>query len=114
MSIEIHTNDEHAQWAATLIYNGSKLDYSTGYTFTCAVVNATTGATLLSKTTGITGATNGLITVAFTGAELATATVTATFANTPQTYLLYLTPRKTSDSSDGPTVEEKIVMRWRP
>ena len=114
MSIEIHTTDEHAQWPATIVYNGSKLDYSTGYTFTCAVVNQSTGATMLSKTTGVTGAANGLITVAFTGAELATASVTATFAATPQTYLLYLTPRKVSDSSDGPTVEETLVMRWRP
>lgn len=112
MAVELHTSDEIAQWPVTIIVNGSKLDYSTGYTFTCAVVNSS-GTTLLSKTTGITGATNGQITVAFTGAELANNSITATF-NNPVSYKLYLTPRKVSDSSDGPTVEETLTMRWRP
>lgn len=112
MPVELHTSDEHAQWPVTITVNGTKLDYSTGYTFTCYVVSSA-GSTLLTKTTGITGAANGQITVAFTGAELATATVTATF-NNPVTYKLYLVPRKTSDSSDGPTVEETLTMRWRP
>lgn len=112
MAIELHTSDEHAQWLVTIVYNGNRLDYSTGYTFTCYVVNAS-GSTLLTKTTGITGAASGQITVAFTGAELSSGGVTATF-NNPVTYKLFLVPRKTSDSSDGPTVEETLTMRWRP
>ena len=111
--IVLHTSDEHAQWVATVTLNGTLTDYSTGYTFTCVVANATTGATLMTKTTGITGAASGVVTVAFTGAELATATVTATYG-APVEYLLYLIPRKTSDSSDGPTIEERLQMRYRP
>jgi hypothetical protein len=111
--ITLFVNDEHAQWVADLTVNGVQLDYSTGYTFTCYVVNKDTGATLLTKTSGITGGTGGDITVAFTGAELASGTVTATFG-APGEYLLYLVPRKTADGSDGPTVEERLQMRWRP
>jgi hypothetical protein len=111
--IVLHTNDEHAQWVATVTLNGTATDYSSGYTFTCVVANKTTGTTLLTKTTGITGAASGAITVAFTGAELATATVTATYG-APVEYAMFLTPRKTADSSDGPTVEETLQMRYRP
>lgn len=111
--VELHVNDEHAQWPATIIVNGDRLDYSTGYTFTCTIVDKDTGTTLVSKTTGITGGAAGSVTVAFTGAELASGSVTATFGN-PVQYLMFLTPRLTSDSSDGPTVEETLTMRWRP
>jgi hypothetical protein len=110
--IELHINDEHAQWVADVTLNGVQPDYSSGYTFTCYVVSPT-GTTLLAKTTNITGSTTGDITVAFTGAELATNNVTATF-DQPVEYRLYLVPRKTSDSSDGPTIEDRLLMRWRP
>lgn len=110
--IVLHTNDEHAQWVATVTLNGTATDYSSGYTFTCVVAN-TAGTTLVTKTTGITGATGGVITVAFTGAELAAGTVTATY-EAPTEYRLYLTPRRTADSSDGPTIEETLQMRYRP
>ena len=110
--IALHINDEHSQWVATVTNNGVATDYSSGYTFTCYVISST-GTTLLTKTSGITGGASGAITVAFTGAELASASVTATFGS-PQQYQLFLVPRKTSDSSDGPTVEETLQMRWRP
>ena len=110
--IPMYTNDEHPQWPATISLNGVATDYTTGYSFTCAIVNAA-GTTLLSKTSGITGASGGQITVAFTGAELSSAGVTATFGS-PVEYTLFLTPRKTSDSSDGPTIEERLQMRYRP
>ena len=113
MPITLFVGDEHAQWVADLTVNGVQLDYSTGYTFTCYVVNMSTGTTMLTKTSGITGGTSGDITVAFTGAELSSNSITATFGS-PVEYLLYLVPRKTSDSSDGPTVEERLQMRWRP
>ena len=111
--ITIHTSDEHPQWAATVTLNGTATDYSNGYTFTCVIINRSTGATLLTKTLGITGGTGGAITVAFTGAELASGGVTATFG-APVEYDLFLIPRKTSDSSDGPTIEERLQMRYRP
>lgn len=114
MAVDVYINDEHPQWPATIVLNGSAIDYSSGYTFTCTVVNQSTGATLLSKTSGITGGTGGAVTVAFTGAELSGAGITATWAANNQTYDLYLTPRKTSDSSDGPTVQDVLTMKWRP
>ena len=110
--IVLHINDEHPQWLPDVTINGSKPDYSSGYTFTCYAVSSA-GTTLLTKTTGITGAADGDITVAFTGAELASAGVTATFG-APVEYFLFLVPRKTSDSSDGSTIEETLQMRWRP
>lgn len=111
--ITLYVGDEHSQWVADITDNGVQRDYSTGYTFTCYVVNKTTGATMLTKTTGITGAANGDVTVAFTGAELAGASITATF-NSPEEYLIYLVPRRTADSSDGPTVGDTLQMQWRP
>lgn len=113
MSITLHVNDEIAQWVPTITVNGTTPDYSSGYTFTCYVVDKEAGTTLLTKTTGITGAASGVVTVAFTGAELSGAGITATFGN-PVDYLLYLVPRRTSDSADGPTIEETLQMRWRP
>lgn len=110
--IRLYTGDEHAQWVATINYGGTLIDYSSGYTFTCVVTDAL-GTTKVTKTTGITGAGSGVVTVAFTGAEMSAGSVTAT-ANNPGTYWAYLTPRKTADSSDGPTVRETLIMEWRP
>jgi hypothetical protein len=106
-------NDEQPDWVETITSNGVTADYSSGYTFTVTIINQA-GTTLLTKTTGITGATGGQITVAFTGAELAAALVTATFAADNVIYQMRLTPRRTSDSSDGPTVKRTLVMQWRP
>lgn len=114
MAVTLYTNDEHAQWVADITVNGTEVDYSSGYTFTCAIVDQATGTTLLSKTSGITGGTGGQVTVAFTGAELSSNSVTATFADNNRSFDMYLTPRKTSDSSDGPTVAEVLTMKWRP
>ncbi len=114
MAVGLYVNDEHSQWVATITQNGTAIDYSTGYTFTCTVVNQADGTTMLSKTTGITGGAAGAVTVAFTGTELSGAGITATFADNNQTYDLYLTPRKTSDSSDGPTIQDVLTMKWRP
>lgn len=110
--LTLYTGDEHAQWVATIDYGGTLLDYSSGYTFTVAVTD-TAGSLLLTKTTGITGGSDGAITVAFTGTELAGGSITATFGN-PVAYWAYLTPRKTADASDGPTIRESLVMEYRP
>lgn len=112
MAIRIHSNDEQPVWVATVSVNGAAPDYSTNYTFTCYVLSSA-GATLMTKTTGITGAAAGVITTTFTGAELVTGTVTGTYA-TPGFYRLQLVPRRTSDSADGPTIEEDLVVRYRP
>lgn len=104
-------NDEQPDYVETFIANGVAPDFTTGWTFTVVVTQGTT--TLLTKTTGITGATGGAITVAFTGAELAANGVTATFAVNNVSYLMYLTARRTSDSSDL-TAERTLLMKWRP
>lgn len=112
MPITLFVGDEQPVWQATITNNGSLVDYSSGYTFTC-VVTTKAGATLLTKTTGITGATGGVVTVAFTGAELAAGGVTAAAGDVGQ-FDLYLTPRRISDSADGPTVKETLTYRWKP
>lgn len=106
------TGDEQPDYVETFYSNGVYPDMSTGWTFTCVITTAA-GATLLTKTTGITGATGGVVTVAFTGVELATALVTATFAVNNVTYLMFLTARRTSDTSDL-TAERTLLMKWRP
>jgi len=110
--ITLYTNNERPAWVSTISENGELTDYSTGYTFTCVVVDKDTGSTLLTKTTNITGAANGVITVSFTGAELSAAGITATFGN-PVHYQVFLTSRRTSDSADA-THEDVLQMRWRP
>lgn len=117
MAIELYSNDEQPGWTAivsTKDANGVKqyADYSSGYTFTCYVLT-TANAVLLTKTTGITGFPNGIVTVAFTGSELVTATATAT-PTALGTYRLLLVPRRTADNADGPTVAETLVIRYRP
>jgi hypothetical protein len=105
-------NDEQPDIVVTFISNGVSPDMSTGWTFTFVVVSAA-GATLLTKTTGITGATGGVVTVLLTGTELSSAAVTATFAVDNVSYPVYLTARRTSDSSDL-TAKEVLLMKWRP
>ena len=55
----------------------------------------------------------GVVRCGADGDELAASTVTATYG-APVDYRLFLTPRKTADSSDGPTIEETLQMRYRP
>lgn len=117
MAIMLHSNNEQPGWTAVLstrdIFGVKQYaDYSTGYTFTCCVLT-TANVVLLTKTTGITGFANGIVTVAFTGAELVTAGVTGTPTN-PGAYQLQLTPRRTADNADGPTAEDTLVIRYRP
>lgn len=107
-------NDEQPDYIETFAPNGTSPDMSTGWTFTCVITTTTgTPTTLLTKTTNITGATGGVVTVIFTGAELAAANITATFATNNVSYLMFLTARRTSDSSDL-TAERTLLMKWRP
>jgi hypothetical protein len=113
MSITVHSNDEQPLWVATVSVNGTLPDYSTGHSFTC-VVTTTAGVTLLTKTTNITGSVGGVITVTFTSGELSGAGATATFAVNNVIYVMFLTPRRIADSADGPTIQETLLMKWRP
>jgi hypothetical protein len=107
-------NDEQPDYVETFISNGVSPDMSTGWTFS-VVITTTTGTptTLLTKSTGITGAAGGVVTVMFTGVELATALVTATFAVDNVSYLMFLTARRTADTSDL-TASRQLLMKWRP
>lgn len=118
-AVELFVNDEQPAWSAVIQKRDpvtrqwvAYADFSSGWTFTCLVVSLA-GATLLTKNTGITGASDGSITTNFTGAELATGTVTATFADDHRPYKLFLTARRTADSSDL-SISEDLVMSWRP
>lgn len=112
--IQRFVNDEQPDYVETFYSNGVYPDMSTGWTFTCIITTTTgTPTTLLTKTTGITGATAGVVTVAFTGTELSAAGITATFAANNVSYLMFLTARRTSDSSDL-TAQRTLLMKWRP
>lgn len=110
--IIVYLNDENPQWVETIYLNGTLTDYSSGYTFTVKLVDSA-GTTAVTKTTNITGAASGVITVAWDTSELAALTA-PTFTNRTVTYTAFLTPRKTADSTDGPTVQRTFVYVWRP
>lgn len=108
--IHLHTNNEQPSWVVTVTTNGAAVDCSTGWTFTCKVIDDTLGTTLVTKSTGITGSSTGW-TVAFTGAELVSGGVTATFANDNVRYRLQSTATRTSDGARI-TADEVLVMHW--
>jgi hypothetical protein len=74
------------------------IDYSTGWTFTAKVCTAAAPTTtLLTKTTGITGAaTSPNITVDWTTTDLSALTAAATGTD----YVVHLIARRTADSKD--------------
>lgn len=92
-----HVGDELPQWVATVTVNGSAPDLSTGYTFS-VVVKQGDGSAVLTKTTNITGATAGVVTVAWADGDLAIAA---------GTYRVLLTATRTSDSAEW-TVEDTL------
>jgi hypothetical protein len=70
---------------------GNTIDFSSGFTWTLRVGDATTG--VLEKTTGITGAaTNPNVTITFSAGDWDDVT--------PGLYAATLTPRRTSDDKD--------------
>lgn len=74
------------------------IDYSTGWTFTAKVCAATASTTtLLTKTTGITGAaTSPNVVIDWTATDFAA--LTAAAAGTK--YVVHLTARRTADTKD--------------
>ena len=87
MPLQYHRSDELPAWVATISVNGSTYDYSTGWTFTVTLSDGST--TALTKTTNITGAASGVVTVAWAENDLDIA---------PGRYKVLLTATRTADS----------------
>ena len=82
-------SDELPAWVETVTVNGTTYDYSSGWTFSVTLTDA--GGTVgLTKTTNITGAVSGVITVAWATNELDLA---------EGTYRAVLVASRTSDSA---------------
>lgn len=103
MALSYASGDERPSWQATVTVNGVAEDMSSGYTFGVTLTNVGTGTVVLTKTTGITGATGGVVTVAWATNELAVA---------QGSYLAQLVATRTSDSAQW-TVDEKVTIRTR-
>lgn len=97
MALTYHRGDELPQWVATVTVNGTAPDLSTGYTF-AVTVRQGDGTAVLTKTTNITGASAGVVTVAWASDDLDI---------TPGTYRVLLTATRTSDSAEW-TVEDQL------
>lgn len=98
--LKYHRGDERPAWVETVTVNGTADNMSTGYTFTVQLQQGDDTA-ILTKTTNITGATAGVVTVAWAAGELDL---------TPGTYKALLTARRTSDSLDWTIRRDLIIL----
>lgn len=98
--LQYHQSDELDAWQATILASGVNPDFSSGYTFKVVVKNAA-GTTVLTKTTGITGASGGVITVAWAAGELNIA---------PGLYTAHLIRTRTSGTLEGTTAEDIEIL----
>lgn len=97
MPLFYHRGDERPAWVATVSLNGATDDLSSGFTFSVRVQRGD-ATPVLTKTTNITGAAGGVVTVAWAENDLDIA---------PGTYKVLLTATRTSDSLEW-TVQDKI------
>ena len=102
MALSYFQRDERPAWQPTISVNGAVDDYTSGFTFTVTILDAS-GTTVLTKTTAITGDTGGLINVDWEPDEL----------DLPAgTYRLQLTVRRTADEHEE-TISEQLLIRER-
>ena len=94
--LSYYRSDELPHWQATIQINGTGPDFSSGWTFEVKVGT-------LTKTTNITGAASGVITVAWAASDL---------DQTPNTYTAQLVATRTSDSAQC-TVTELLEIKAR-
>ncbi len=94
--------DELPQWVATILTNGTGYDFSTGWSFQVVIVDADE-TVVLTKTTNITGATGGAITVAWAVGELDL---------DPGSYVAQLKARRTSDTGEA-TIRQPLRIDTR-
>lgn len=103
MSLQYKKADELPAWQATVSINGALPDFSSGWTFSVRLGTTATATPTLTKTTGISGAASGVITVAWAANELNIAV---------GDYVAHLTATRTSDSAEA-TITEKITISPR-
>ncbi len=103
MTLQYAQADELPAWEATVTVNGAALDFSTGWTFAVRIADPATDTLALTKTTGITGATGGVVTVAWATTDLDI---------DPQIYRAQLTGTRIIDSAQF-TVDERVRIRPR-
>jgi hypothetical protein len=95
-----HRGDERPAWVPTVTLNGGTDDLSTGYTFAVKVYDGS-GTAALTKTTNITGAPAGVVTVAWAEGELDI---------TPGPYRVILVATRTADSLEW-TIEDQLQVK---
>lgn len=101
--ISYHQADERPAWVATVTINGTGDNMSSGYTFSVKVAASPTATAALTKTTNITGAAGGVVTVAWAPNELDIE---------PGLYIVQLKASRTSDSAEW-TVEDTLEIKPR-
>lgn len=103
MSLSYYQNDERPDWVATVSLNGASDDMSTGYTFEVKIAASPTATAALTKTTNITGAAGGVVTVAWAASDLNIE---------PDIYIVQLKVTRTSDSKEW-TVQDTLEIKAR-
>ena len=102
--IEYFAGDERPAWQATVTIDGITEDLSTGHTFEVNLAKTRTSTPALTKTTGITGSAEGVVTVTWANGDLAI---------DPGTYhAAQITVTRTSDSREW-TIEDTIHIKPR-
>lgn len=101
----IFVGDALNPWIVTREVSGATSDYSSGYTFAVTATERGSTTYSFSKTTGITGAASGVITVTWTSSDLGSLAA--------GTYDLHLTITHTG-SSKPDTLESAITVRPKP
>lgn len=96
-----HQSDELPQWVATITHNGVLPDFSSGWTFR-VVVKRGSSAAVLTKTTNITGAVSGVVTVAWASGDLDVA---------PGQYGIQLKATRTSDSGEATIADRLTILK---
>lgn len=103
MTLSYFASDELPHWVATISHNGALPDFSSGWTFRVVISTAAGGTPLLEKTTNITGAASGVVTVAWASGDLAI---------TPGSYRIQLKATRTADNAEA-TIEDSVTIKRR-
>ncbi len=101
--LEYFSGDERPYWEPTVTVSGVADDLTSGYTFEVNVASSPTATPALTKTTGITGASGGVVSVAWSTSDLALAA---------GEYVVQLTATRTSDSKDW-TIQDRLKIKPR-
>ena len=101
--IEYFAGDTRPSYAATIDMAGAAEDLSTGHTFELNIAASVSSIPVLTKTTGITGSAQGVVTADWAPGELAV---------TPGTYTAQITVTRTADNEQW-TVEEAFRIKTR-